>query len=107
MRVAESAAPPRGRAARKGMNSRVSSDRPNRSFTFHATASMPVPPGSVVHVPILATGVEAPLTAVSVAVHVQHRAMEMLSLALVNPDLHLALLSPFYVVQARSYGHTN
>jgi len=106
MSVAESAAPPRGRAARKGMNPLVSSDRPNRSFTFHATESMPVPPGSVVHVPILAFGVESPLTAVSVAVHVHHRAMEMLSLALVSPDLQIVLLSAFQGGMAPSFGES-
>jgi hypothetical protein len=67
---------------------------------------MPVPPGAIVHVPILASGVESPLTAVSVAVHVQHRPMEMLSLALASPDGQTVLLSAFQGGTALSFGES-
>jgi hypothetical protein len=73
---------------------------------FHATESVVVPPGSVAYVPFLVFGVKAPLTDVSLAVHVRHRAMDMLSLALVNPDIQTVLLSAFQGGSAASFGES-
>jgi hypothetical protein len=86
------------------MDTQLPSARSNRSFMFHATESMLVPPGSVAHVPFLVFGVEAPLTDVSLAVHVRHRAMDLLSLALVSPDIQTVLLSAFQGGRSPSFG---
>jgi len=57
-------------------------------------------------VPILATGIDGPLTDVSLAVHVRHRTMEDLSLALVSPDVRTVLLSAFQGWNSSSYGES-
>jgi hypothetical protein len=75
-------------------------------FKFHATQSMPVPPGSIVQVPLPVFGIAAPLTEVSIAVHVRHRAMDLLSLALVSPDTQMVLLTAFQGGSATSFGES-
>jgi len=75
-------------------------------FTFHATEPMLVPPGSVRHVSFPVFGIDAPLAEVSVAVHVRHCAMDLLSLALVSPETQTVLLSAFQGGRATSFGES-
>lgn len=65
-----------------------------------------MPPASVLHVPIVAVGIDEPLTGVSLAVHVHHREMESLSLGLVSPDSRMVLLSAFHGGTERSFGES-
>jgi hypothetical protein len=67
---------------------------------------MRVPPGSILDVPIAAHGIEGPLTDVSLAVHVRHLAMEMLSFALLGPDMRMVLLTAFQGRTATSFGES-
>jgi hypothetical protein len=73
-------------------------------FTFHASAPMAVPPGAVAQVSFRVSGIEASITEVSVAVHVRHSAMDLLSLALVSPDSQTVLLSAFQGGSATGFG---
>ena len=88
------------------MSTHLPSDRSSRTLTFRATESMRVPPGSILDVPIVAHGIEGPLTDVSLAVHVRHRAMETLSFALVSPDMRMVLLTAFQGRRATSFGES-
>jgi hypothetical protein len=84
----------------------VSPDLPGASFIFHASRDVAVPPGAVLPVPIVVSGIVRPIEEITVAVHVRHRDLETLSLALMSPDLRTVLLSAFHGGGATSLGES-
>ena len=75
-------------------------------FSFQASTPMVVRPGSVLDVPIVAFGIDQPLTGVSLSVHVRHREMDMLTLGLISPHSRTVLLSAFHGGTAPSFGES-
>jgi len=82
-------------------------DPPARSFMFRASDAVLVPPGSVLEVPIVVSGINQPLTGASLAVHIRHRRMDTLSLALISPDQRAVLLSAFHGGTEQSLGESS
>jgi hypothetical protein len=84
----------------------LSPDLPGASYIFHASRDVSVPPGTVLQVPILVSGIVRPIEEITVAVHVRHRDLETLSFALMSPDLRTVLLSAFHGGGATSLGES-
>ena len=75
-------------------------------FSFQASTPMLVRPRSVLDVPIVAFGIDRPLTGVSLSVHVRHREMDTLTLGLISPHSRTVLLSAFHGGTAPSFGES-
>ena len=84
----------------------LSPDLPGASFIFHASRDVSVPPGAVLQLPVDVAGIVRPIEEITVAVHVRHRDLETLSLALMSPDLRTVLLSAFHGGGATSLGES-
>ena len=84
----------------------LSPDLPGASFIFRASLDVSVPPGTVLQVPIVVSGIVRPIEEITVAVHIRHRDLAALSLALMSPDLRTVLLSAFHGGGATSLGES-
>jgi hypothetical protein len=82
-------------------------DPPDRSLMFRASDAVLVLPGSILEVPIAVAGINQPLTGASLAVHIRHRRMDTLSLALMSPDHRVVLLSAFHGGTEQSLGESS
>lgn len=82
-------------------------DPPARPLLFRASDAVLVRPGSFLEVPIVVSGVSQPLTGASLSVHVRHRRMDTLSIALMSPDQRVVLLSAFHGGTEQSLGESS
>jgi hypothetical protein len=64
-----------------------------RSLVFHAPHPVLVAPGAFLELPIVVSGVEAPLVGVDLALQIRHGDLRTVALALVSPHSRTVLLS--------------